>query len=65
MPNINDMIEIIDPAFIKGNAHINGGGEVTISGDYDISGVGIIEVPFVDGTVGLFGKDGEFLGLKD
>lgn len=64
MPKINDMVWIIDPEFIREEAHISGGGQITISGDYDISSIGLVEVPFVDGTVGLFNKKGEFLGLK-
>ncbi len=64
MANINNMADRILPGFIDEYGPIvNGGGIIIISGDYDISST-IVEIPFVDGRVGLFSRNGDFLGLK-
>ena len=68
MKNMKDFAEIIDPGFIDGEAaEINTSGDIYIGSDesFVIKSVGPVEVPMVDGSVGVFDSTGEFMGFKD
>lgn len=69
LKNLKDFAEIIEPAFIE-EADF---GEVSINGDYIIGevsdevvqSINPIEVPMVDGSIGVFDTTGEFMGFKN
>ena len=68
MKNLKDFAEIIEPSYVDDTCEsvVMGGGILDVdSGEFDISRVNPIEVPMVDGSIGVFDNAGEFMGYKN